>query len=1009
MKTKVSITHALLVIICSCWIIPLIPARAVADVKKKVQVSIGKPSIWSLGQAHYLLSRMHRKNRDIGLNPLDPKDLDPNRANATRLEILRSVLDVEAQFSQKIGVDNRNAMREYDQALKRRANAQTELPLKEEELREETRDLNALKKRLAELQEVDRQSDEVREARAIAESQEKDSDGNKVPIFIPLSEAEQQRKKDIERLEIRIAAQQAKVDGMKEEVGEMKKQATGAVAAPALTEPTLSNNAVSLPGLTNIQALINKALETSGKPSLAASIALDNHIGMQYEIIAKQLTLLRDEAGPDERIIFLELPSSIYTVPCEADDYLVQVQWEVLNVYVRRQDDNEVDVSGEGVRQLIYNPFREARSVTGSPNTVRALDIIPRQSALNINDYHATSSQKNFMGVMKLLLGLGIRVSYQRQRELYEEFLQQEVFASGFGKGNNIFGWTFGPMPGTKRVSPGQRTTYAVLAVPENAFRLVLKANAIAYKRKQAPAKASGNSSDAELARQLIDTNDFTIDIPGDERSTPRVNSIAYSPVAMGSPVSVTIKGDNFTPQMGIIVNGVPLNRALNLSNNEILDVVEPPNTNHAVQGSYELVNSRELAMTFSIKGFVGTPDILLLSPDRATSINFFSMRINYRPALTSLRNQSLKEPMFLEPFTLNKKLQVLPITPPSPDFLRVRLSGTGLRPGAEISVNERIIPDTPNLNPQALPANVEFSYQESTKSYLIQFRNVGGPKWKINFKQKTNRWFDQEGFTEEYPASQPSFEIRHYIARGPNNDAEADLRFFTKVDEPICSVQINQNEGEPLRDRNQARPGSAQGCPQNVPMNVGQTVEKPGQYRARFRVFSSQLGSHKIDRDVVTVTIRKMKRLLLWSVLDQEVKDIALPVRPHVAKILNPRTDKPAGFADEDVTATIAGYNLRGVKKVFFGETEAQIIGSPDHELVVVKVPKVAGLAKGQAVTVPVTVESRSSAEVGGSFAVGTYTYLGEPVPIKVGEPVPVIVDPPVSRPRRRNGTGQR
>ena len=38
---------------------------------------------------------------------------------------------------------------------------------------------------------------------------------------------------------------------------------------------------------------------------------LDNFVQMQYEIVAKQLTTMRDEVGQGQRVVFLELPTSI--------------------------------------------------------------------------------------------------------------------------------------------------------------------------------------------------------------------------------------------------------------------------------------------------------------------------------------------------------------------------------------------------------------------------------------------------------------------------------------------------------------------------------------------------------------------------------------------------------------------------------------------------------------------------------------------------------------------------
>src|SRR6185295_6819757 len=121
----------------------------------------------------------------------------------------------------------------------------------------------------------------------------------------------------------------------------------------------------------------------------------------------------------------------------------------------------------------------------------------------------STTSQKNFLGVMKLLVGLGVKVNYQRQRELYEQYLQQEVFASGFGKGSNAFGWTFGALPGTDRVAPGVRTTYAVLAVPRAASALRIEATGVAYHRKSAPDYDLDERAYDPSSKQILDNQHF--------------------------------------------------------------------------------------------------------------------------------------------------------------------------------------------------------------------------------------------------------------------------------------------------------------------------------------------------------------------------------------------------------------------------------------------------------------------------------------------------------------------
>src|SRR5215510_8559062 len=79
----------------------VMPHQVTADVKSKVQIQIGKPSVWSLAQAHYLLAKMHQDNRGLATHMPSPNDLDPNAINSTRIQLLRTLLDIEGQYSQE--------------------------------------------------------------------------------------------------------------------------------------------------------------------------------------------------------------------------------------------------------------------------------------------------------------------------------------------------------------------------------------------------------------------------------------------------------------------------------------------------------------------------------------------------------------------------------------------------------------------------------------------------------------------------------------------------------------------------------------------------------------------------------------------------------------------------------------------------------------------------------------------------------------------------------------------
>ena len=79
--------------------------------RQKMTVTIGRPNIWSLAQAHYLLANVRNTNR--ALKVASPGDLNPNSINGARMEILRTMLGVEAQFSAAQGLTNSVAQQQF--------------------------------------------------------------------------------------------------------------------------------------------------------------------------------------------------------------------------------------------------------------------------------------------------------------------------------------------------------------------------------------------------------------------------------------------------------------------------------------------------------------------------------------------------------------------------------------------------------------------------------------------------------------------------------------------------------------------------------------------------------------------------------------------------------------------------------------------------------------------------------------------------------------------------------
>ena len=218
-------------------------------------------------------------------------------------------------------------------------------------------------------------------------------------------------------------------------------------------------------------------------------------------------------------------------------------------------------------------------------------------------------------------------------REHYDQFVQQEVFASGFGKGDTAFGWTFGPTPGSRVLNPGTRTTYTALAVPANATGLTMKMEGCAFHHNTSPPKAyppEGKDDGIECGTE----NEVTIGLPDrDSSGSFWVNQIRYSQVKPGQRATVVLQG-SFSPETTVLANGKRLTQVVGLGKPETaMDTngLESPGTG-VINGSYEFVNNHYLTLALNVPdGFANAkfPLLTLISPSRSATINSIPLVIN--------------------------------------------------------------------------------------------------------------------------------------------------------------------------------------------------------------------------------------------------------------------------------------------------------------------------------------------------------------------------------------------
>jgi subtilisin-like proprotein convertase family protein len=808
-----------------------LPIRTVVQAQNRIIViNADQPNIWTLEQAHYLLAQMHRRNLDLRAKSLE--DLDPNEITGLRFEVLKTLIEFGATFNQADAVSNRMFRQNQEFNSERRR----ELTAEADGLRKESNSL------AAEIEKLEGQKADAT------------SDGEKERLDAKITS----KKTRLARVDKEIENINAELKTLNVSAGELKGTTASGGFNPDKLPEGLLDKAVE-------QAFGDQVKKFNDAPKLNASLRLDNFLQMQYEIIAKQLSLLRDELGPGERLLFLEMPQTLNVAHHEADKKWAQSWWKIAG-YTKREaggvvaaasasspeplpnqrpitttkefksildgepinqrvaipepcpliapetftnpnainidqhsasdhpsvirvstigklksvrvtlnglthpNVNEVDVllvgpqgqnaiilsdsggpnradnlnitlsdgSGFPPAPLVSGTFRPynfslatdkfptpapaplgGSSLSAFQNTdpngewrlyvaddtdpthgsiargwslhittdcevpvqyekqykdvfvdldaapqnpddalqkyleknkaylsnrlVRTVDLIPRQSSLNVSDTKLQTRAGAFNFILSTLFGFGSQLNIQRQREQFAQFVQQELYSSAFGKGSREFGWTFTPMPGMDRLQSGIRTTYAIVAVPDDATSLVLETNGCYF-----PRSAYQPLNFAETKRQEWNvanrtsrncggqsTTAFVVPIPAatiDGSNDFWVNRISYQPVGKGKQIIVLISGQNFSSQIGVLINGIPLPHSIGLAQPLIRDdsragqLTQDEFKASEIQGRIERIDANKIVFSFKMPDdYEGTPTITLIAPGKAIDLNWLT------------------------------------------------------------------------------------------------------------------------------------------------------------------------------------------------------------------------------------------------------------------------------------------------------------------------------------------------------------------------------------------------
>lgn len=278
-----------------------------------------------------------------------------------------------------------------------------------------------------------------------------------------------------------------------------------------------------------------------------------------------------------------------------------------------------------------------------SNRLVRVVDVVPRQSSLNVNDVKLRTNESYFGVALSLLFGFGASAKYKREREQFSQFVQQELYSSGFGKGSREFGWTYTPMPGASRLMPGVRTTYAIVVVPREANSLILESSGCYFPRSQYQPRDFANTQDDGVWRDEDDDDDqmctksdsLIVVVPnsGFDKKVFSVESIEYKAVEQNQRATVTIKGHNFPTQIGVLVGGTPLVQAIGLAqpliydDSDVRSKIDDGISGSAIKGEFERLSDEQVTFWFQMpKDYQGTPPISLVAPGETKQLNYLNV-----------------------------------------------------------------------------------------------------------------------------------------------------------------------------------------------------------------------------------------------------------------------------------------------------------------------------------------------------------------------------------------------
>ena len=405
--------------------------QASHQAQKWGDITIAAPKIWGYERVNTYLDGLLRDIEAVSL--ADLTRLDPNQQNAGAIQFIQSALEIGVQYNQAIGANNNLLLQSW----------QTQTQQQNQQLQQYYANIQSLQQqRTSLITQLTAATSTINQLQQLQLGGTTLSSGQQTQLTAAQTLASTL---DSELTNVNTAIQSA---GPPPTAPPPPTLQTPTVAGPA-SGTSMNSTFNGLTGLLNNlpSGLQNELTSALQSPSYPATKRLDSFITLLYERLAREVSALQDDLTRD--------PNTL--------SYLVQFD---VGLYPASRSKNHVARVEFELDQ------------TKCPGC-KVYSIYPGQSSYNVANYKGESRSKSFWGNLGFLIGLGVSAAYRKQEDTLHGSLVQSVYTSGFqddtqdvrdpSHHSQRFGWNYGTAPFEQYVSPGTRTTFAIITVPRTA------------------------------------------------------------------------------------------------------------------------------------------------------------------------------------------------------------------------------------------------------------------------------------------------------------------------------------------------------------------------------------------------------------------------------------------------------------------------------------------------------------------------------------------------------------